>query len=512
MIRITLTALVAMLALSCAIAPPPGPIVVMRGDDTNEVTFRFAVAEPHQHVYLTGEFLGWNPTAREMTDEDGDGVYETTISLPNGRHLYKFTIDGNQWLPDPENPRRTVDEYENSILYIGVQPPERVETSEPPPVEAPQAWLPNEQQTAQTSQEHPTVLLSLPDDGYDEVFVTGDFNDWTGQRDQLTLNAALGEWQIPLAIPLDACVAYRFVVTRGEETFTMRDPAQPHITFDGHPVDSVLLMPSNTDNGVVFLLSESFESSRGDLLPRPISVWLPPGGGSPPIMDIGREVLRYPVLYMHDGQNVFDDPVNPFGHGGWHVNTTAEELINAGTIEPFIIVAVGNTEDRFQEYGPGPDVMHAEAQPYVRFLIEDVMPVINARFRTETGPENTALMGSSMGGLISFLGAYEHPDVFGSAACLSTAFLVSDEIGQHCADLVSAEGKRPIRVYLDSGNGGNSQDGAPRTREMRDVMIDAGWTLGDDLVWYEEEGAIHNERAWRARVWRPLMFLYGEDE
>jgi enterochelin esterase-like enzyme len=469
------------------------------------VKLRFAPEGEFERVHLAGEFLGWDPEGREMLDEDGDGVYETTVELPTGRHVYKFTLDiGEQWLSDPLNPHRSQDGYGNSILYVGVDPEDYPEDHEPPPPPEPdRPWLPTDQQTEPTRRDDPNVSFSLRDDGYDEVSVTGDFNGWTGQLDQMERDAASERWTLALRLDEPLWSRYRFVIRRGDEVFTIHDPESAHISFDGHPMDSVIFT-SGADRGVVEILTESLPASGPAFEARTVWVWLPPTYFTEPDR-------RFPVVIMHDGQNVFDDPVEPFGHGGWHVNTTAEEMIAEGRIEPFILVAVPcNGEMRMEEYGMGEGVMDASQHPYARYLIDDVLPIVTERYRTLTGPESTSVMGSSMGGIISFYLAYHHPEIFGQAACVSSAFMIDDAMEQTLLDLVRAEGKRPIRLYLDSGTAGEYEDGAHLTREMRDLLIESGWVLGDDLVWHQEEGAAHTERAWRARVWRPLEFLFGE--
>jgi predicted alpha/beta superfamily hydrolase len=216
------------------------------------------------------------------------------------------------------------------------------------------------------------------------------------------------------------------------------------------------------------------------------------------------------VLYMHDGQNCWDDPVEPFGHGGWCVNLAADRLIDAGAIVPFIGVGVANTPDRLQEYGPGPDIFSADRQPYIRYLVDDVKAEVDRRYRTLTDAAHTALMGSSMGGVISLQAAIVRPDVFGQAACLSSAFIFGDASGHSYFDLIKKLGKQPVRLYLDSGTAGRQQDGAPKTRAMVALLRETGWKEGVDLMHFEDTGAEHNERAWRARVDRPLWFLFGK--
>jgi enterochelin esterase-like enzyme len=248
-----------------------------------------------------------------------------------------------------------------------------------------------------------------------------------------------------------------------------------------------------------------FAGSVEGLLPRDVYIYLPPGYDR----DQGK---RYPVLYMQDGQNCWDDPTEPFGHGGWCVNAAADAMIAAGRIRPFIAVGLASTPDRMSEYGPGPDICSNGGQAYIRHMADDVKPMIDGTYRTLRGPQDTAVMGSSMGGLISMQAALQNPETFGHAACLSPAFFITDAQGRTYGDLVRSVGKVPVRLYLDSGTAGPKQDGAPETRQMVTLLRTTGWRDGEDLLHFEDAGAAHNERAWRGRLEKPLLFLFGRQK
>ena len=235
--------------------------------------------------------------------------------------------------------------------------------------------------------------------------------------------------------------------------------------------------------------------------PRPLFVYLPPSYGSAP-------ERRYPVLYLHDGQNVWSDPTGCFGHGGWYLDATCDRLIREGALEELILVGVPHGEQRMQEYGTS-NLLAARADPYVRYLVERLKPWVDQRYRTRPDAANTGILGSSMGGLHAFTLALTHPDVFGQAACLSPSFWFEDGAGTSSFDLLAARGRQPVRIYVDSGTAGPTQDGAPNTRRMRDALRAAGWEDGRELQHHEAHGAEHNERAWRERAAVPLRFLFG---
>ena len=150
--------------------------------------------------------------------------------------------------------------------------------------------------------------------------------------------------------------------------------------------------------------------SDGILAQRDLIVWLPESYAT-------NSDKHYPVLYMHDGQNVFD-PITAYTGYDWQADETATRLIREGRIRDIIIVGIYNTNDRLEEYSASP-----LGEAYRRFVVETVKPLIDSNYRTLPGRAHTATIGSSMGGLVSFLLAWHHPDIFGMASCLSPSFI-----------------------------------------------------------------------------------------
>jgi predicted alpha/beta superfamily hydrolase len=229
---------------------------------------------------------------------------------------------------------------------------------------------------------------------------------------------------------------------------------------------------------------------------RDVVVWLPPSYDS-------ELAKRYPVLYMHDGQNVFD-PATSFIGFDWRADDVADSLIRAGAMQEIVIVGINNSPDRGREYSDNP-----LGRAYARFVIDVVKPMIDSSYRTLPDRKNTAVMGSSMGGLISFLFVWWHPDVFYQAGCLSSAFLVEEN---KILKEVSRYGgaKKAIRVYLDDGSEGLDEQLKPGYDEMVRLLEEKGYRKGIDLEYFFDEGAEHNEPAWANRLWRPLIFMYGK--
>jgi hypothetical protein len=275
-------------------------------------------------------------------------------------------------------------------------------------------------------------------------------------------------------------------------------------------------------------------SANPKLLPRPVAVWLPPR------YDRERS-RRCRVLYMHDGQNLFDSRT-AFGGVPWGVDEALAALIALGDAAPTIVVAVGNTAQRWYEYAPEAalralpaDVRAAadaeyplagadlSADAYVRFLADELKPQIDQRFRTLPSRANTFVMGSSMGGLASLYALCRRPDVFGGAACMSTHWPVTRIAGIHdnpgappmialsAAVLGWFDANLPRagaqRLYFDHGTQGLDRLYAPYQSRMDAIGAGKGYASGKDWLSKAAPGADHNEAAWNARLPAALSFL-----
>ena len=229
-------------------------------------------------------------------------------------------------------------------------------------------------------------------------------------------------------------------------------------------------------------------------------VLLPPGYDADPNR-------RYPVLYLHDGQNVFDKATSVGEE--WRVDETAIGLITAGAIEPLIVVGIYNTgEHRIDEYTPTADAekkQGGKADQYARMLIEEIKPFIDREYRTRPDAASTGLAGSSLGGLLTMHLGVRHSSVFSRIAALSPSVWWDKRVIVREVD--ELPGKLPLKIWLDAGTQ-EGEEVLTDARALRDALITKGWVLGQDLGYVEAEGGQHNEASWASRVDPVLRFLF----
>ena len=239
---------------------------------------------------------------------------------------------------------------------------------------------------------------------------------------------------------------------------------------------------------------------------RDVLVYLPPG--------YRRSRNRsYPVLYLQDGQNIFDAGT-AFGGVEWQADETAQRLVQQKLIDPVIIVAIANTgEHRIHEYAPTRGRLEEGKRKrskgllrqYGGFLINELKPFIDARYRTLTAPKDTGLGGSSLGGLATIALGLWFPNVFRRLAVMSPSIWWDDCVLYQIVEELDEEAKPPLKIWLDTGT---NEPGWERTRVLRDGLLEKGWRLHDDLHYFEDEGAGHTESAWAQRFDAVLRFLY----
>ncbi len=245
------------------------------------------------------------------------------------------------------------------------------------------------------------------------------------------------------------------------------------------------------------------------MLPEPdhraVLVYLPEAYAAEP-------TRRFPVLYLQDGQNLFDEQTSYIPGHPWFAHTTADRLTDSGEIEPVILVGIANTGlRRMAEYTPSRDLRlgGGEGAAYARMLIRELKPAIDAHYRTLPDPLNTGVGGSSLGGLISLYIGFEYPEVFGKLAVMSPSIWWNH---RSILRLVETQGTRAkfkpnLRIWLDMG----TAEGARHLRDtdqLFQLLERRGWRENIDLAYQRKKDAIHTEDAWADRFDDVLRFLF----
>lgn len=330
---------------------------------------------------------------------------------------------------------------------------------------------------------------------------------------------APGHYQLRLTLPDDAAggqpLAYKFRIERGagQDASEGWEPGRNHAVLlkggevavarlFGAPAGEVPLSRTGTIERLGVIAS-------AHVSPREVQVWLPPGYAEHP----GQ---RYPVLYLHDGQNVFDAQA---AGAEWQVDEAAQRGVASGRLRPFIVVAVSSGADRFEDYTPTAAALSAErlgglaperrgggAPAYARYLVEELKPVIDARYRTRRGPADTAVGGSSLGGLVSMWLALHRPETFGAALVVSPSVWWDESFLLRDAATTTTPTPRP-RLWLDMG-AQEGEQAVKLARELAELLRQRGWQ-GDTLRFVEDPRGRHDEASWARRVPAMLDFLYG---
>ncbi|WP_224366300.1 alpha/beta hydrolase-fold protein [Hyalangium versicolor] len=353
-----------------------------------------------------------------------------------------------------------------------------------------------------------------------EVWISGNhpsLGQWNGKGLKLTRTPD-GRYSGNISLPMGTGIEFK--VTRGTWETVEKDATGQEISNRKLRVGdkatqeltlTVARWADQTKTPAQHTLTGNVRYLRGiasKYLPRKrdIIVWLPPEYDEGP-------KRRYPVLYMHDGQNLMDAATSYTG-AEWRVDEAAQQLVTAGDVEPLIIVGVYNTEDRFSEYtqvkdtGEFASLGGGNADAYGKFLVEELKPMIDRTFRTKTGPQDTGLAGSSLGGLVTLHLGIKYPNIFRRLGVVSpSVFWGNKDI---LARVKALKKKTPQKLWVDIGTeeSKGSQETVDDTRQLRDALVAEGWVEGKDLQYVEIPGAIHTETAWADRIDDILKYLY----
>jgi len=366
-----------------------------------------------------------------------------------------------------------------------------------------------------------TILVSVPagTPPSDPLWLTGNvpaLGPWDPRG--VALRAQNGMLCATLELPFGA--ALEFKVTRGSwdtvetaasgegvpnRTHTVTGPETVHVAVAGWG-DRPATNGVHTWSGDVRHLGRIESWWLGNA--RDVWVYLPPGYDR----DAQR---RYPVVYFHDGQNVFD-AMTAFAGVEWGADETVERLVALGAMRPVIAVAVANTSERAQEYSHVRDPERGGggcADLYVKFLAKELKPRIDSEFRTLTGLAHTALVGSSLGGLVSLYGGLAAWEKFGLVGAMSPALEWGDRDIEHRYEHAPTA-QLPLKLWVDMGT---HEDGAANAdasanvlelRRFRELLVRRGYVEGVSLATMEVDGALHDEAAWAARLPNVLRFLF----
>ncbi|MEE4195766.1 MAG: alpha/beta hydrolase-fold protein [Anaerolineae bacterium] len=257
------------------------------------------------------------------------------------------------------------------------------------------------------------------------------------------------------------------------------------------------------------------------LLPRNVDIWLPPAYEENPNQ-------RYPVLYMHDGQNLFE-PEKAYTGITWGVAEAITRLAKEGKIEPAIVVGIWNTENRFGDYLPakpfhtpkgrrvdklfrlnrGYRKAKLVADEYLKLIVEIIKPKVDESYRTKPDRSHTHIMGSSMGGLISWYAMCEYPDVFGSAGCVSTHWPVVKHVFREYFE-EKLPSSHTHKIYFSHGTEGLDKKYPKLQHKADQIVREMGYTKGENWITKVFEGDTHNEECWQQQIHHPLTFLLGK--
>ena len=266
------------------------------------------------------------------------------------------------------------------------------------------------------------------------------------------------------------------------------------------------------------------EFSFGSLSPRNVDIWLPP--------NYDESLKRYPVLYMHDGQMIFD-PTYCWNGESWEVDSIATQLIINDLIEPIIIVGIWSTDKRYEEYCPHEpitsnpqtknriqEIIKDEilSDQYLDIIVSQLKPFIDKTFRTKPEAQHTAILGSSMGGLVSLYALCKFPNVFSKAGCMSTHWPGPNkelaEITSRAFISYYSKNLPPTvsehKIYFDYGTETLDSLYAPYQLLMDEEMKKNNYKRNKNWLTNRYEGHGHSEIYWRKRLADPLVFLFGK--
>ncbi len=349
----------------------------------------------------------------------------------------------------------------------------------------------------------PTIPDTTP------VFITGNHLK-LGKWNPAAINMNFREnkiWELNLTFPKGEILEYKY--TQGSWRTEAADK-------NGRPLQNFIIQPGKdtvVSNEIKFWQKNGKIPVSGqvtgqvnihrvlgnDEIPdRNLVVWLPQTYAQNPNDS-------FPVLYMHDGQNIFN-PYTALFKVDWQIDEKVDSLIAQEAIEPIIVVGIYSTKDRIREYS-----QTEKGRMYRQFVIDSVKPFIDKNYRTMQDAQHTAVGGSSAGAAASFLLAWENPNIFSTAICMSPAFKIDDI--DCVAEVTNFDGKKKdLRFYIDNGGIGIEKKLQPGIDSMIKSLMLKGYEENNDLFLHFDSKARHFERDWGERIKIPLEIFYKKPQ
>jgi hypothetical protein len=365
--------------------------------------------------------------------------------------------------------------------------------------------------------------------------VVGDFNNWRPEANAMTHHGhGLFTAELPLEVTAAVRWGYKFAArTAGPELAYFSDPQSRRFQYDSNGRISFVSGSPMSGHLEALYNVRSMRFAAG----RTVYVYVPPGYEQ-------QMALRVPVLYMHDGNNLFDPAQPRSAPSTWDADAVADREIAANRSAPVLIVGIENSDGRFDEYTHSTDQLSGRTvggagRDYLQFIVQTVKPLIDRRYRSQADRAHTAILGSSLGGLISYFAALEQPDVFAMYGGMSSTFGWGS-FGGGTDTMLARFAMAPMirqqntRYFLDSGGGpgaggacmgpgaASATDNYCETLAMRDLLVNRGVRtfvqdpdatmispVDANIEHFAELGAGHNEAAWSRRFHRVLRFFFG---
>ncbi len=354
------------------------------------------------------------------------------------------------------------------------------------------------------------VLNKIPYDTPENatVFVTGDFDNWSGGKEhRLSINDR-GLYSITLP-KTKTDIAYKFTLGSWElvETDSLGRNIENRAWHFTDKHDTIFMKiqswqkpkspKKSTAAKNVVILEEAFPMPQFNKRTRKIMAYLPP--------DYNESNRRYPVVYLHDGQNIFDEATSFAGE--WGVDETLNKLFQEKGTGLIVIATENGQEERLNEYTPWKNEEYGggEGDLYLEFIVKNLKPFVDKKLRTKSGQWNTGIMGSSLGGLISYYAGLKYPDVFGKVGVFSPSFWFADE----SFTFATEHGKIiKQKMYLLAGTN-EDEDGetVADSQKIAGLLIEAGYKKKNIYQKYVPGGE-HSEKFWKNEFEEAILWLF----